>query len=168
MNFPFIIKKVFITDKLDNVLPKYLRFVSGIIDSEDISLNISREMLQNDPIVAKIKSHLTKKVLSELKAELKKSKDNYINFWKNFGSVMKEGIHEDYTNKENILDISLFYSSKSKKLITIEEYFNNKKKDQDEIFYISGDNIENLINSPQMETFIKNDIIISDSTLIFL
>ena len=71
---------------------------------------------------------------------------------------MKEGIHEDYTNKENILDISLFYSSKSKKLITIEEYLNNKKKDQNEIFYISGDNIENLINSPQMETFIKNDI----------
>ncbi len=153
------IKKVFITDKLENILPKYLRFVSGIIDSEDISLNISREMLQNDPVVAKIKSHLTKKVLSELKTELKKSKDNYINFWKNFGSVMKEGIkHEDYTNKENILDISLFYSSKSKKLITIEEYLNNKKKDQNEIFYISGDNIENLINSPQMETFIKNDI----------
>ena len=157
-NLKLYIKKVFITDKLDNILPKYLRFVSGIIDSEDISLNISREMLQNDPIVAKIKSHLTKKVLSELKTELKKSKDNYINFWKNFGSVMKEGIHEDYANKEKILDISLFYSSKSKKFITVEEYLNNKKKDQSEIFYISGDNIENLINSPQMETFIKNDI----------
>ncbi len=157
-NLKLFIKKVFITDKLENILPKYLRFVSGIIDSEDISLNISREMLQNDPTVAKIKSHLTKKVLSELKTELKKSKDNYINFWKNFGSVMKEGIHEDYANKEKILDISLFYSSKSKKFITVEEYLNNKKKDQSEIFYISGDNIENLINSPQMETFIKNDI----------
>ena len=157
-NLKLFIKKVFITDKLENILPKYLRFVSGIIDSEDISLNISREMLQNDPIVTKIKSHLTKKVLSELKSELKKSKENYINFWKNFGSVIKEGIHEDFTNKENILNISLFYSSKSKDLITIEEYLNNKKKDQNEIYYISGDNVENLINSPQMETFVKNDI----------
>ena len=157
-NLKLFIKKVFITDKLENILPKYLRFVSGIIDSEDISLNISREMLQNDPIVAKIKSHLTKKILNELKSELKKSKDSYINFWKNFGSVIKEGIHEDFTNKENILDVSLFYSSKSKNLITIEEYLNNKNKDQSEIYYISGDNIENLINSPQMETFIKNDI----------
>ena len=96
--------------------------------------------------------------MSELKSELKKSKDNYINFWKNFGSVVKEGIHEDYTNKENILDISLFFSSKTKNLITIEEYLNSKNKDQKEIYYISGDNIDNLINSPQMETFIKNDI----------
>lgn len=157
-NLKLFIKKVFITDKLENIMPKYLRFLSGIIDSEDISLNISREMLQNDPVVSKIKSHLTKKVLSELKSELKKSKDNYINFWKNFGSVVKEGIHEDYTNKENILDISLFYSSKTKNLITIEEYLNSKNKDQKEIYYISGDNIDNLINSPQMETFIKNDI----------
>ena len=157
-NLKLFIKKVFITDKLENIMPKYLRFLSGIIDSEDISLNISREMLQNDPVVSKIKSHLTKKVLSELKSELKKSKDNYINFWKNFGSVVKEGIHEDYTNKENILDISLFFSSKTKNLITIEEYLNSKNKDQKEIYYISGDNIDNLINSPQMETFIKNDI----------
>ena len=157
-NLKLFIKKVFITDKLENILPKYLRFVSGIIDSEDISLNISREMLQNDPIVAKIKSHLTKKVLSELKIELKKSRDDYIKFWSNFGSVIKEGIHEDFTNKENILEISLFYSSKEKKLITVQEYLDNKDKEQNEIYYISGDNVENLINSPQMETFIKNDI----------
>ena len=157
-NLKLFIKKVFITDKLENILPKYLRFISGIIDSEDISLNISREMLQNDPIVAKIKSHLTKKVLSELKIELKKSRDDYIKFWSNFGSVIKEGIHEDFTNKENILEISLFYSSKEKKLITVQEYLDNKDKEQNEIYYISGDNVENLINSPQMETFIKNDI----------
>ncbi len=102
------IKKVFITDKLDNILPKYLRFVSGIIDSEDISLNISREMLQNDPIVAKIKSHLTKKVLSELKIELKKSKDNYVNFWKNFGSVMKEGFMKIIQIKKTYLIFHYF------------------------------------------------------------
>ncbi|MAJ23882.1 MAG: molecular chaperone HtpG, partial [Rickettsiales bacterium] len=157
-NLKLYIKKVFITDNLENILPKYLRFVSGIIDSEDISLNISREMLQNDPTVNKIKSHLTKKILSELKSELKKSKENYIKFWENFGSVLKEGIHEDFTNKENILEISLFYSSKTKELITVEEYLENKNKDQNEIYYISGENIDNLVNSPQMETFLKNDI----------
>ncbi|MAH88908.1 MAG: molecular chaperone HtpG [Pelagibacterales bacterium] len=157
-NLKLFIKKVFITDKLENILPKYLRFVSGIIDSEDISLNISREMLQNDPIVSKIKLHLTKKILSELKVELKKSKDNYAKFWSNFGSVVKEGIHEDFTNKESILEISLFYSSKTKKLITIQEYLDNKEKEQNEIYYISGDNVDNLMNSPQMETFVKNNI----------
>jgi molecular chaperone HtpG len=157
-NLKLFIKKVFITDKLDNVLPKYLRFVSGIIDSEDISLNISREMLQNDPIVNKIKTHLTKKILSELQTELKKSKENYIKFWNNFGPIIKEGIHEDFANKEKILEISLFFSSKSKKLITIEEYISNKNIEQNEIYYISGDSINNMMNSPQMETFIKNDI----------
>ena len=127
------IKKVFITDKLDNILPKYLRFVSGIIDSEDISLNISREMLQNDPIVAKIKSHLTKKVLSELKTELKKSKDNYINFWKNFGSVMKEGFMKIIQIKKTYL-IFHYFIQVNQKTNYYEEYLNNKKKDQNEIF----------------------------------
>ncbi len=157
-NLKLYIKKVFITDKLENILPKYLRFISGIIDSEDISLNISREMLQNDPNVSKIRNHLTKKIISELKKELDNSKESYINFWGNFGSVLKEGIHEDFTNKESILDISLFYSSKTKKLITLKEYIQNKSKAQKEIFYISGDNINSLINSPQMETFLKNNI----------
>ena len=105
INLKLYIKRVFITDNCESLVPKYLRFLTGVIDSDDVSLNISREMLQNDPIVAKIKSHLTKKVLSELKVELKKSKDNYINFWKNFGSVMKEGIHEDFSNKESILKV---------------------------------------------------------------
>jgi len=157
-NLKLYIKKVFITDNLDNVLPKYFRFVSGIIDSEDIALNVSREMLQNDPIVNKIKSHLTKKILSELKSELKKSKESYIKFWENFGSILKEGIHEDFTNKESILDISLFHSSKSKSLISLQDYIDRKNDDQKEIYYISGENKENLINSPQMETFIKNDV----------
>ena len=157
-NLKLYIKKVFITDNLDNVLPKYFRFISGIIDSEDIALNVSREMLQNDPIVNKIKNHLTKKILSELKLELKKSKESYIKFWENFGSILKEGIHEDFTNKESILDISLFYSSKSKNLISLQDYLDKKNDDQKEIYYISGENKENLINSPQMETFIKNDV----------
>ncbi len=152
------IKKVFITDNCENILPKYLRFVSGIIDSEDISLNISREMLQNDPVIGKIKTNIVKKILSELKKELNKSKNNYINFWEKFGAVLKEGIHEDFSNKENILDLCLFQSSKSDNWTSVSEYLERIEKKQDKIYYISGENKENLRNSPQMEAFLKNDV----------
>ena len=157
-NLKLYIKKVFITDKCENVLPKYLRFISGIIDSEDISLNISREMLQNDPVIAKIKISLVKRILSTLKAELEKSKNDYIAFWEKFGPVLKEGIHEDFANKESILDLCLFKSSKSDNWTTVSEYVGRKKEKQDKIYYISGDSIETLKNSPQMEAFIKNNI----------
>ena len=157
-NLKLYIKKVFITENCENILPKYLRFISGIIDSEDISLNISREMLQNDPVISKIRINLIKKVLSELKTELSKSKNNYIGFWEKFGAVLKEGIHEDFANKENILDLSLFQSSKTNTWTTILEYVDRIRDKQDKIYYISGDNVESLKNSPQMEAFIKNDI----------
>lgn len=157
-NLKLFIKKVFITENCENILPKYLRFISGIIDSEDISLNISREMLQNDPVISKIRINLIKKVLSELKTELSKSKNNYIGFWEKFGAVLKEGIHEDFTNKENILDLCLFQSSKTNTWTTILEYVDRIRNKQNKIYYISGDNVESLKNSPQMEAFIKNDI----------
>ena len=120
VNLKLYVKKVFITDNCENLLPKYLRFLTGIIDSEDISLNISREMLQNDPVLAKIKNNIVKKVLSELSKEIKNNKEEYKKFWKNFNVLLKEGIHEDFNNKENILKLSMFYSSTQKK-------FNNYK-----------------------------------------
>ena len=96
------------------MLPKYLRFLTGVIDSEDISLNISREMLQNDPVLLKIKNNIVKKVLTELSKEIKNNKEEYTKFWENFGPTLKEGIHEDFVNKENILKLSMFYSSTKK------------------------------------------------------
>ena len=158
VNLKLYVKKVFITDNCENLLPKYLRFLTGIIDSEDISLNISREMLQNDPVLAKIKNNIVKKVLSELSKEIKNNKEEYTKFWKNFGPTLKEGIHEDFNNKENILKLSMFYSSTQKNLTTINEYIDRMQKNQKEIFYISGDNKDSLIKSPQMENFIKNNI----------
>ena len=158
VNLKLYVKKVFITDNCENLLPKYLRFLTGIIDSEDISLNISREMLQNDPVLAKIKNNIVKKVLSELSKEIKNNKEEYTKFWKNFGPTLKEGIHEDFNNKENILKLSMFYSSTQKNLTTLNEYIDRMQKNLKEIFYISGDNKDSLIKSPQMENFIKNNI----------
>ena len=153
VNLKLYVKKVFITDNCENLLPKYLRFLTGIIDSEDISLNISREMLQNDPVLAKIKNNIVKKVLSELSKEIKNNKEEYTKFWKNFGPTLKEGIHEDFNNKENILKLSMFYSSTQKNLTTINEYIDRMQKNQKEIFYISGDNKDSLIKSSNGEFY---------------
>ncbi len=157
-NLKLYVKKVFITDKCENILPKYLRFITGIVDSEDISLNISREMLQNDPIINKIKLNLVKKIIAELKKEISKNKDNYIKFWDKFGAVLKEGIHEDFSNKDSLLDISLFQSSKENKWCSVAEYVDRMKEGQEEIYYISGENRQLLMKSPQMETFLDKDL----------
>lgn len=158
INIKLYVKKVFITDNCESLVPKYLRFLVGIIDSEDISLNISREMLQNDPVLSKIKNNIVKKVLSELEKESKKNKEEYGKFWENFGSTLKEGIHEDFTNKESILKLSMFHSSSQKSWTTLNEYVERMPESQKEIYYISGENKENLMKSPQMENFIKNNV----------
>ncbi len=158
INIKLYVKKVFITDKCENLIPKYMRFLTGVIDSEDIALNISREMLQNDPVLSKIKNNIVKKVLNELDKEGKKNKDNFIKFWENFGPILKEGIHEDYANKDKILKLSMFQSNKSETWTTLEEYKERMSKEQKEIYYISGDNKASLLKSPQIESFIKNNI----------
>ena len=158
VNIKLYVKKVFITDNCENLIPKYMRFLNGIIDSEDISLNISREMLQNDPVIAKIRNNIVKKVISELEKELKNNKDNYTKFWENFGPVLKEGIHEDFTNKDTILKLSMFESSKKEGWTTLDDYIKRMSKDQKEIYYISGESKSNLLKSPQMESFIKNNV----------
>ena len=158
VNLKLYVKKVFITDNCESLLPKYLRFLTGVIDSEDISLNISREMLQNDPVLLKIKNNVVKKVLAELAKEIKNNKEQYTKFWENFGPTLKEGIHEDFVNKENILKLSMFYSSNNKGWTSLDEYIDRMPKDQKEIFYISGESKENLMKSPQMENFIKNNV----------
>ncbi|MBF95764.1 MAG: molecular chaperone HtpG [Pelagibacterales bacterium] len=158
VNIKLYVKKVFITDNCENLIPKYMRFLNGIIDSEDISLNISREMLQNDPVIAKIRNNIVKKVISELEKELKNNKDNYTKFWENFGPVLKEGIHEDFTNKDTILKLSMFESSKKEGWTTLDDYIKRMSKDQKEIYYISGESKSNLLKSPQMESFITNNL----------
>ena len=152
------VKRVFITDNCPELIPPYLRFLRGIIDSEDLPLNISREMLQNNPVVTKIRSSLVKRTISDLKKKLAKDRESYEKFWENFGPVLKEGIYEDFERKDSILEISLFKNSKSSKLITLNEYIESMGKKQKDIYFMTGDNYENILNNPSLEGYKSRDI----------
>ena len=152
------VKKVFITDNCPDLVPPYLRFLRGVIDSEDLPLNISREMLQNNPVVTKIRSSLVKRTISDLRKKLNSDKTDYTNFWNSFGPVLKEGIYEDVERKESLLEIALFKQSASSELITLDEYISNMQKKQKDIYFITGDNYESVINNPSLEGYKSRNI----------
>ena len=152
------VKKVFITDNCPELIPPYLRFLRGIIDSEDLPLNISREMLQNNPVVTKIRNSLVKRTISDLKKKLTSDRQSYEEFWNNFGPVLKEGIYEDFERKDSLLEIALFKNLNSDKLITLEEYVKTMTKKQKNIYFITGDSYENIVNSPIIEGYKSRDI----------
>ncbi len=152
------VKKVFITDNCPELIPPYLRFLRGVIDSEDLPLNISREMLQNNPVVAKIRSALVKRTISDLRKKLSSDRESYETFWSNFGPVLKEGIYEDFEKKESILEISLFKQSSSKKLVTLDEYIAEMPKKQSDIYFMTGDDYENILNNPSLEGYKSRNI----------
>ena len=153
------IKRVFITEDTVQLLPRYLRFIQGIVDSQDLPLNISRESLQYNSMVEKIKKALVKKIFSELNKKDENEPEEYLKFWDNFGAVIKEGLCEHNVNNDDLLDICKFYSSKSKdKPESLKTYVENMKPDQKEIYYINGSSVENIDNSPQVEGFKTKDI----------
>ncbi|MEB3315828.1 MAG: molecular chaperone HtpG [Candidatus Melainabacteria bacterium] len=161
------INKVFITSESDLLLPKYLRFVKGVVDSSDLPLNVSREMLQENQKVVNIKKNITKKILSTLEKLKNDDKEKYSKFFKELGKVLKEGVHLDYSNKEKLLDLMMFESSTESAgiLRTLEEYSDklNAKTDLDEevrkhIYVITGENRKELENSPYLEAFKAKDI----------
>ena len=154
------VKNVFITENIDGLIPAYLRFMSGIVDSSDLPLNISREMLQHNPVLTKMKQGITKNVLGELAKKADNTPEEFELFWLNFGAVIKEGLYEDPKNREDIFKVARFQSSKSDgKLISIYEYIERMKEDQKSIFYITGsDNAEALNNNPHLEGFKDKDI----------
>jgi len=147
------VKRVFITDDCEELLPSYLRFVKGVVDAQDLSLNISREMLQKDAVVAKIRSGLTKRILGELKKKAEKKPEEYAKFWDAFGPVLKEGIYEDFANRESLVEISRFRSTASDDLTSLDAYIERMKEGQEHIFYITGDDLDALSKSPQLEGF---------------
>lgn len=147
------VNRVFITDDCDEVIPQYLRFVRGVVDSGDLPLNVSREMLQHNPVLAKIKAGLTKKILGELKKKAEKDAEGYAKFWENFGAVMKEGIYEDFAHQKDNLALARFKSTNGDDWVSLADYVARMKEGQDQIFYISGDDIEALKKSPQLEGF---------------
>lgn len=147
------VNRVFISEKVEELLPSYLRFVRGIIDSPDLPLNISREMLQQSPLIAKIRQGTVSRILKELK---KRSKDyeDYKKFWDAFGIAFKEGIYEDFANREEIAGLSRFVSTNdTEKLTSLDDYIGRAQPEQKAIYYITGDDVKTLVNNPQLEAF---------------
>ena len=147
------VKRVFITDNCEGLLPPYLRFVKGVVDSEDLALNVSREMMQHNPVVAKISQGLTKRIFGELKKSAEKKPEDYVTFWETFGPVLKEGLYEDGDNREKILELARFKSSERDGWISLADYVAAMKDGQDAIFYISGEDPDAALASPQLEGF---------------
>ncbi|MBZ7938396.1 molecular chaperone HtpG [Campylobacter sp. W0014] len=152
------VKRVFISDDDKELLPTYLRFVRGIIDVEDLPLNVSREILQENQILKAVKEASVKKILSELEKLKNKDKDKYLDFFKTFGKVLKEGLYGFGTEKESLLKLMFYKSTKGENLRSLEEYKNDLQKDQKEIFYITGNNESLLRNSPLLEEYKQNNI----------
>ncbi|MBC8338403.1 MAG: molecular chaperone HtpG [Rhodospirillales bacterium] len=147
------VKRVFITDDCEGLMPPYLRFMRGIVDSEDLPLNISREMFQHNPLLAKIRSGLAKRIMGELKKKAEKKPDEYAEFWENFGSVLKEGLYEEPENRERILALTRFKSTTQEGLSSLEDYVSRMKTGQDVIYYMTGDSVEAMQASAHLEGF---------------
>ena len=155
------VNRTFILDDAEQFLPLYLRFVKGIVDSKDISLNVSREILQLDPVVESMKSGLTKRVLDMLEKMAKKQPEEYQKFWDIFGQVLKEGPAEDFANKEKIANLLRFTSTNSSddtQSETLKGYLERAKDGQDKIYYIAAENLTTAKNSPHLEIFKKKGI----------
>jgi molecular chaperone HtpG len=145
------VRRVFITEDIEGLMPRYLRFVRGVVDSEDLQLNVSRETLQHSPVLAKISKDLVKRVLDELERRAKAEDGGYATFWESFGSVLKEGIYEDHEQRERLLELVRFRSTASDGWVSLAEYVARMKPGQDAIFTISGEHVEALRSSPQLE-----------------
>lgn len=152
------VKRVFITEENVDIIPHFLRFMRGIIDSEDLPLNISREMLQDNPQLHLIKESITSKVLSELKKKAEKDAEGFQTFWENFGAVLKEGLCESVSPKDKLLDVCRFHSTDSSEMISLDHYVSRMKEGQENIFYLTGDSLETLKKSPLLEGFTKRGI----------
>ena len=155
------VQRVFIMDQAESFLPLYLRFIKGVVDSNDLSLNVSREILQKDPIIDSMKSALTKRVLDMLEKLAKNEPEQYKGFWKNFGQVMKEGPAEDFANKEKIAGLLRFASTfdeSGEQSVALADYLARAKEGQDKIYFLTGESYAQVKNSPHLEVFRKKGI----------
>jgi len=152
------VKRVFIMDDAEALMPVYLRFVKGVIDSADLPLNVSRELLQESRDVKAIREGSTKRVLSMLEDVAENQKDKYASFWKEFGSVLKEGIGEDHSNKERLAKLLRFASTTADDGVSLADYVSRMKEGQEPIYYITADSLLAAKNSPQLEIFRKKGI----------
>ena len=151
------VDRVFITDDDKELLPTWLRFVKGIIDSSDLPLNVSREILQQNRIMSNIRSNSVKKVIDKLKT-VAKDKDKYGHFYEHYGRLIKEGVYQDFEHKDNLTELLRYNSTKDEGLVSFKEYVDRMKDDQKSIYYITGRNQISLRNSPLLEMYEKMDI----------
>jgi molecular chaperone HtpG len=147
------VKRVFITDHCEELLPHWLRFLKGLVDSEDLPLNISREMLQQNPVLTKIRQGVVKKVLEYLKKRAENEADAYAAFWNNFGAVLKEGLYEEPEHREALLKLARFRSTNGDALVSLADYVGRMKEGQTAIYYLTGDSLETAARSPQLEGY---------------
>ncbi|PVZ13575.1 MULTISPECIES: molecular chaperone HtpG [unclassified Pseudomonas] len=155
------VQRVFIMDQAESFLPLYLRFIKGVVDSNDLSLNVSREILQKDPIIDSMKGALTKRVLDMLEKLAQNEPEQYKGFWKNFGQVLKEGPAEDFANKEKIAGLLRFTSThedSAEQTVGLKAYLERAKEGQDKIYYLTGESYAQVKNSPHLEVFRKKGI----------
>ncbi|MDG9759469.1 molecular chaperone HtpG [Pseudomonas sediminis] len=155
------VQRVFIMDQADQFLPLYLRFIKGVVDSNDLSLNVSREILQSGPVIDSMKSALTKRVLDMLEKLAKDKPDDYKTFWKAFGQVLKEGPAEDFANKEKIAGLLRFASTAGEgdeQSVSLADYLGRVKEGQDKIYFLTGESYAQIKNSPHLEVFRKKGI----------
>jgi len=147
-------KRIFITDQSEEILPGWLRFVKGLVDSEDLQLNVSREMLQASPIIVKIRAALVKRILSDLSKKANDDdKASYESFWDNFGPVLKEGLYEDVTARDEILKLARFRTTASDGWVSLTDYVARTKDGQSAIYYITGNSLDTVARSAQLEGF---------------
>ena len=156
-NVKLYVNRVFISDQLEGLMPRYLRFVRGIVDSSDLPLNVSREILQDNPLLRKIQSGIVKRFLKDLKERSEKA-DEYTKFWEALGAVFKEGLYEDFERRDDLLELARFRSSYVDGWISLKDYVGRMKAGQDAIYYITGDDAATLKNSPQLEGFAAKGI----------
>jgi molecular chaperone HtpG len=155
------VKRVFIMDDAEHLMPNYLRFVRGVIDSDDLPLNVSREILQQNRVIDKIRGASVKKVLGLLENMASKQPENYAEFWKTFGQVMKEGPIEDFANKDKIAKLLRFSTTQTNtedQTVSLDDYIGRMKEGQDKIYYITAENFAAAKNSPHLEVFKRKDI----------
>ncbi|MDH4872662.1 molecular chaperone HtpG [Pseudomonas sp. BN515] len=155
------VQRVFIMDQADQFLPLYLRFIKGVVDSNDLSLNVSREILQSGPVIESMKSALTKRVLDMLEKLAKNEPEQYKGFWKNFGQVLKEGPAEDFANKEKIAGLLRFAATSDEsgeQSVSLADYIGRMQEGQDKIYYLTGESYSQVRNSPHLEVFRKKGI----------
>lgn len=151
-------KQIFIMKECEELLPEYFRFVKGVVDAQDLNLNVSREILQKDKIIEQIRKNLVKKILDKFEATIKENREQYELFFTEYGKILKEGIVNDHENKDKLSKLVMFKTNKSNnKFVTLDEYVNNMKTEQEKIYYISGDNYNTLINSPLLENLKTSD-----------